>query len=355
MKRLALYFAIASAVGTLFLYLAIRELDIASVQAFIRDSDTYAILGHTLVFCTLYSICHGARLVRWSYLVRPIDREISLGQICRIGAVGFMAILVLPLRLGELVRPYLLSRESSVPMSAALGTAVVERILDGLIVTGLLFLTLQFYAPSLEADTARWARLLGLTSAAIFVPALLVCGLTLWRRDWTVRSVRALGVVLKIEVITEKIASLLESFLEGFLALKSSSALGWFLLASAIYWGTNVCSMWYLARFGFGLDVMPGEMAAVLAILVIGIMIPAGPGMAGNFEFFLVKGLGFFVVVSTPEISGRVGAFAGWLHILQFVVILLPGMLAMAVDPRSRGLLRLVSEAENAMPGRSEG
>ena len=50
-----------------------------------------------------------------------------------------MAILALPVRLGEFVRPYFVARERRVRMSAAVGTVAVERIVDGLLISILFF------------------------------------------------------------------------------------------------------------------------------------------------------------------------------------------------------------------------
>jgi hypothetical protein len=101
-------------------------------------------LGTLGLYALIFLAVHVTRIFRWRYLVTPLG-EHDVRKIFRICAVGFTAIVILPLRLGEMVRPYLLSKESGVPMSAALGTAVVERVLDGLLITGLLVLSLATY------------------------------------------------------------------------------------------------------------------------------------------------------------------------------------------------------------------
>ena len=106
---------------------------------------------------------------------------------------------------------------------------------------------------------------------------------------------------------------------------------------------------WPLARWGFGLDVGLWDMVTVMALLVIGIMIPAGPAMAGNFEYFMTRALGLFVVL---EVFGvEVTAFAACVHILQFLVIVIPGFVVMWFDPESRHLISLSGQASEQVEG----
>src|SRR5262249_4164194 len=81
----------------------------------------------------LYGLVHYFRAMRWEYLLRPIV-SVPKRRLISIGFIGFLAILLLPLRMGEVVRPYLLRQEGRVSGSAAMGTIAAERVLDGLYV-----------------------------------------------------------------------------------------------------------------------------------------------------------------------------------------------------------------------------
>lgn len=347
MRRFAVYFVIAIIIGGFFLWLASREIPFDHISAYLQGAD----LGHLGLwagaFVAIYALSHWARVYRWSFLVRPLDEAIPPMKIHRVCAVGFTAILLLPLRLGELVRPYLLSRRTDLTLSAVLGTTVVERVIDGLLVTGLLFVTLAFYDG--EHETA-FATYTGMISALIFIPALLVCILTFWRKEWMIQNLRRLGNLVSTG-ITTKLLGLLDEFIEGFRGLLKADYLGRFLGITALYWGTNIISMWVFARFGFGLDLTLWQMTTVLPILVIGIMIPAGPGMAGNFEFFMARGMALFLAIdvagATSDVGAKVAVFAASVHILQVLVIIIPGFIVMWTDPEARHLIRLSSEAED--------
>ncbi len=346
MRRFVVYFLLANLIGGLFLWLAARDLPFARIEEYVGHADLAQLGLWAAVFVLVYIVCHGARVFRWVYLVRPLSEEVEERTIHRVCAVGFTAILLLPLRLGELVRPYLLARRTGLSMSGVLGTAVVERVIDGLLMTGLLFITLATYSGTRATGFATTA---GLIAAAIFVPALLVCMLALWRRDWTLSVLRWLGNPIS-KKLTEKATALLDDFIDGFQGLVEADDLGRYMALTALYWTTNIVSLWLLARFGFELDIGMWEMATVLPILVIGIMIPAGPALAGNFEFFMAKGMALFLAVEIGDVGARVAVFAAMVHVLQFVVIVIPGFFVMWTDREARHLIDLAQQAEDAVP-----
>lgn len=338
-KRIVAYFLAANAIGIFFLWLAARDLPFGEIGPYLKQADVAHLVLWSCVFVVVYSVCHLARILRWDYLVQPLG-EVETSAVNRASAVGFAAIILLPLRLGEFVRPSLLARRSELSMTSLLATAVVERVIDGLFVTGLLFATLVTYT---GGHATGFARTTGLIAAAIFVPALAVCSLALWRRDWALKLVDAI-----VRPISDKLADygrdVLDNFIEGFTALADRGSLVGFLGMTVIYWVVNIISMWLLARFGFGFEIGVWDTATVIAILVIGIMIPAGPALTGNFEFFLTKGLALFVAIAA--VGAEVAVFAALVHVLQFVVIVLPGFWVMWTDPAARHLISISRDAQ---------
>lgn len=326
--RIAVSFVVASLIGGFFLWLAARGLPLDEVRAYLADAD-YGRLGvASLVFVAIYIVCHGARIWRWNYLVRPLG-EVPTSTVNQACTLGFTAIVLLPLRLGEFVRPVVLSRSSELPASGLLATAVVERVMDGLIITGLLFVALWTYQGEAPVAFARGA---GLISLMIFLPAMVMSVLAYTRRHWAEVIVeQTLGRVS--QKLAAAVSGLLMGFVEGFKSLVDGRNLGRFLAATAMYWGTNALSMWALLTLGFDLKVNLWEMATVMAVLVIGIMVPAGPAMAGNFEFFMSQGLGLFVDLQLSALAAQVAVFAVLVHALQLLVIVLPGAWVMARSP----------------------
>src|SRR5262249_61450352 len=65
--------------------------------------------------------------------LRPLE-QVPIGRLWVVTAVAYMAINLLPVRLGEVVRPWLLSRRSNVSFSNVVGNVVLEKTLDSVII-----------------------------------------------------------------------------------------------------------------------------------------------------------------------------------------------------------------------------
>jgi len=306
-------------IGAVLLFFAARELDFEQLESFLRGADWGRLALGLAGYCGLFGVVHAVRTWRWLYLVRPLG-EVRAWTVIRAGLIGFAAIILLPFRLGELVRPYVLSRETSIPMSAALGTVVVERVIDGLFITLLLFLTLWTYD---GGASTTFATSLGLVSLCVFTGALGVCVLALWKRSLATNLVaRVVGWVSPS--IAGKLVGMLGTFIDGIGAMRGARDLLPFLGLTLAYWTVNGLSIAFFGAWAFGLGLTPWAGMTLLAILVVGIMIPAGPGLAGNYEFFALQALALFEPAGTVAAVG--GAFVAAMHIGQFVTQVAPGL-----------------------------
>ena len=342
--RLGLSLLLAVIIGGFFLALAARMVPLESVEAYLREIDWRQMAPAIAAFVVVYSVCHAARVMRWWFLVRPLG-DVDAPEVFRVGTVGFTAILLLPLRLGELVRPFLLAkRNDDVSGPAALATIVVERVIDGLIITGLLFVGLVTYQGDASTELVQT---IGVVALAIFAPALVLCVIAAYSGAVARRVVMA-TVGRFSERVGQWAAGMLEQFAAGLGTLSRRRQVVPFLGVTAVYWGTNAVSMWLLLTFGFDLNLTLWEVYTVMAVLVVGIMVPAGPALVGNFEYFVVQGLGLFVVLDQAGVAGQVGAFAAVLHLLQIVVIVVPGVWVM-IRHRALRLDRETVEASRAM------
>ena len=236
---------------------------------------------------------HAIRVVRWKPLLDPIV-EMDWRTHNRIGAVGFMAMFILPLRLGEFVRPYLVKHETGqTRTSEVLSTVVIERIADGLTVVLVLFCVL-FALPAEEPETrtrlmvGAWVALLVFSAAS-----LLLLGAR-WQHTKTLALVEwTAGLISK--GLADKITGMLNAFLGGLRALPSPKAFAWFLLLTLTYWGINGLGTWLMAKaFHLPIDLVGGY--AMMACVIVGMMIPNSPGNVGSFWYFLLLPLPLYGV-----------------------------------------------------------
>ena len=87
-------------------------------------------VGMLLPMALCYLAAHSLRALRLHVLLRGEGRAPPYLRVFSINTVGFLAINVMPLRLGEAVRPYLLWEREDVPLGSALAAILLERLLD---------------------------------------------------------------------------------------------------------------------------------------------------------------------------------------------------------------------------------
>jgi hypothetical protein len=273
----------------------------------------------------LLAVTHFFRAWRWNNLLRPIGVELPAGKLLAISSVGFMAILALPARLGEFVRPALLRKKGHVSASAVLGTVAVERVVDGLIVSLLVFVCC--FALRHSPYATDWMMPMAYVSLGVFLAAILFLALALrWPKQTTRFFIRASLVDRIAPRLAAKIEEKLESMISGFLVLRDGANLVWFGAWSVLYWFANGMSMWVLAR-GVGLDLSVVGAFATMGIIAVGITLPNSPGLIGQFHYLTKLGLSLYVGAGVADGSGL--AYAILLHGLQVVWYIGVGALAM--------------------------
>ncbi|MFW5878879.1 MAG: lysylphosphatidylglycerol synthase transmembrane domain-containing protein [Myxococcota bacterium] len=309
-RRSALYFLLrlsgGLAVSAFFIWLSLRGSDLSAVVDGLREVHLLSVVA-----CIgLLLLAHVLRTARWALLLAP-HGSFSAAHVNRAAAVGFMTLLILPMRLGELGRPWLISRpdpergrRSPVAMSAAMGTLVFERILDGLLLTAVLFCSLHLLSPA--ASAANWLRAGSGLLFAAFCALAFVAWLASKNKDGASRLLGRLSALLG-----ERARAFVETgtgrLVGGFRGPERGLSRLAYLLCTLAYWAATAGAILVLAR-GFGLDVSFPQAVVVLCAQVVGVMIPAGPGMLGTFQYFTILGLSFFV---PPEaVRGPAVAFA---------------------------------------------
>src|SRR6478672_7298976 len=115
----------------------------AQLEVVIESYRFIELAPYLVTYLGLLVVVQLCRALRWNNLLAPLGVRIPAGPLLAISSVGFMAILALPARLGEFVRPGLL-RKRGISATSALGTVAVERIVDGLLVS--LFVFVAFFS-----------------------------------------------------------------------------------------------------------------------------------------------------------------------------------------------------------------
>ncbi|UQA58023.1 lysylphosphatidylglycerol synthase transmembrane domain-containing protein [Polyangium aurulentum] len=273
------------------------------------------------VYVLSLAAVHWFRAARWRHLLRPVG-DVSLRSVVGVSWVGFGAILVSPLRSGEIVRPLLVTRRGSVRLWEATGTVGAERVVDGLVLSAVLFVALRLgtaldplpdhigdlRVPVAAVPAAAYGALI------LFVAAFATMGMFYFFRDLARRMTRRVLGIVSVR-LADRLADVVERVAEGIRFLPSPRHLVPFLAETAAYWGVNAAGVWLLG-WGTGLTGMTlAEACVTMGCIGIGILVPSGPGYFGAFQLSAYMALAMYF----PEtaLRGPGAAFVFLLYVTQ--------------------------------------
>ena len=255
-----------------------------------------------------------ARARRWGYLFPPGARPSGLFNAVMI---GYMANNLLPLRAGEVVRAYVVTRRGQ-RFWTTVTTMVVERVLDGLAI-GLLLASL-FLLISIPRDL-EWAALVFLSVDLVLLALLGVFALAPARCKRLVRILASGRPAL-----AARAERLLDTFDVGLAGLRAPRhvlpMIGW----SCAIWGALVLSIWAGFRAA-RLDLPLAAAWTTLGFLGLGVSLPSSPGFIGVVQAAVVTALRLFDVPYDDALS-----FSLLLHVSQFVPITVWGLVLLFVE-----------------------
>jgi len=299
-------------ITVLALWWALADVSFGEVWANIRVGNVWLLLASVAVATFGFFI----RALRWNVLLAPVKADTRLRSRFAGVSIGFMANNILPARVGEFARAYAFSRLEPVTASAAFGTLVVERFLDGVVL--LLFLVLPILSPGFPSggafSTGAGGAVLraGVVAVAVVLAALVV--MAVWPRGF-VRVVERVASWLP-KKIERPIVNGLESFLSSIAIMRDPKLLGLALAWSVFFWGWHGISFW-LGMLAFGIDT--GFVSAIFteAVVGFGVALPSAPGFFGTFHF--AANVALSDVYGVPEAQSLAFAFGyhfgGWIPI----------------------------------------
>lgn len=317
MKRLASsVLGVALAIG--FLALCFWNTDPAALWERMKAIDAALML----VTLALIPVHLAARALRWQTLLAEVRTRIPFKELYSAVGIGYMASL-LPGRLGEVLRPVLLSRRTQIPLAPSIATVAVERIvLDALAVLscGALWLilppTLSGFDPALGAAELAQLRSIGGVALAVGMGLLGLLALLARRRERA-----AVWLTARARPHTARGAFLrwVSGMLPGLGAFATLRGLVRLALETAVLWGliavANLTALW-----ACGISIPAGGVLILIPLLAIGIGIPA-PGGTGPFHFALIFGLTRLFGVEPPAAQ----AAALVVHALTWLPVLMLG------------------------------
>ncbi len=265
--------------SVVFIWLAVRGLQLDQFWGAIRSANYWWLIpGIAIYFMAVW-----ARAWRWHYLLRPI-KDVPTATVFPITTIGYMGNNIYPARAGEVLRAVVLKRREGVSVSASLATIVVERIFDGVVMLGFVFVNLPELA-RLTADSGFIGNIqqVAIIGTGVFFGALLIFLLAAMFPAVTARAGGWFIDRFLPEKLREKVTGLMHRFLDGLASLRSPLNILMVFVTSVVLWLLETGKYWFVMH-AFDFHVSFFALMLMNGIVNLATTIPSAPGYIGTFD-----------------------------------------------------------------------
>jgi len=312
------------------LWFVVRSVDLAKCADVISHANPIPLAACLLVVSTQVVL----RSLRWRMLL-PQPRNGGRLRVMRIMPamlVGYLGNSVLPARLGEPIRAYLVARREDLDVAEAFGSVVLERVVDTATLAVLAFVAaMAVSAPSWIVQATGLAAVIGVGATG----ALVVIGPTP-----LVAICRRIVSRLPIAARAEPLMLRLDNFARGIDRPSRSGTIVAAAAISGVCWMLDATTFWLVAQ-SIGAPVSPAAALLIAGVTVLGTALPSAPGYVGTFDL---------AASTTAQAMGVAAAPALALAVLAHALTVLPtaGGGAVSLLAMNVRLGRLADEAAAA-------
>jgi uncharacterized protein (TIRG00374 family) len=314
LKRRWLILVIGLLVSLVFLCIALRDLHPSEVWVALRQANYWWLVPGVIV----YFVSVWFRAWRWGFLLRG-SKRVSANRLFPIVVIGYMGNDILPLRLGEVLRAYVLWRKEGINVGTTLTTAILERLFDGLtmvlfVLFGLLFVPMSAFLSRLVA-----------VASVVFFGALAVFLFLASRPDLLRRLAHAFIDRLVPARLRPPLSSFVEGVVAGLKGLQRARDVLTLFGVTVWVWALETVKYW-LVSFAFGLHLPYAGIMLMGGAVNLLTALPSLPGYIGTFE------LGIKVLEGIGAPSAGAGSYVLVLHAILLLPVTLLGLVFMALE-----------------------
>jgi glycosyltransferase 2 family protein len=310
-----------------FIYFSLRGIDFSTLWAGLKKADYVFVLAAAVAFIVLM----WSRSWRWGGILDPI-RKVGQKTLFPITCVGYMAIAILPFRLGELIRPVLINRRiPDVPLMSGISSVIVERIFDALILTTILLSSFVIL------PLPQWLVISAVIILAICLVLLIAMIVIAFNTDKAIKLMSPLFRILP-EKLSRRVIDLIRDLSNGFKAITNPRRFVFITLQTLVVWIVGAIAVFLLFQ-SLKLDLPLAAIIVVISFNGLGVMLPSAPGFVGNFEYSVILALSLFNI---PKENALV--FAIIYHVLGIGINILLGL---AFLPLTRFSLKSLKPVQN--------
>lgn len=303
--------AVGILISALSLYFVFKFIDLDIAVNTVKNIKIKYVVISALISSSILCI----RAIRWKIFI-PIKKRVRKSSIIAATYIGYMSNNVLPAKLGEVVRVYVLGEKEGIKKTVLFASIVTERLFD--LITSVIMLSIAL------ALIPNMPKSLNYAFIVVFVLCLLgVCFLIFlsFKKDFAINLAK---FFLKIfpKFLSEKIENLMNIFISGIGIKKDFKSILFGISATVIYWFLQILSTWFLLK-AFSLTLPLSASLLIIVLVGYGFAIPSAPTGVGPIEAATIFALSVFSVEYSVAAS-----FALFSHLISIVTITLLGIIA---------------------------
>jgi len=295
MKKGKLLSILGFVISAVLLYFSLKGVQGKEIWLTLKKADPVLLFVPLLFIFSTVTVCS----FRWSRVAgngtRVRDTFISL-------LIGLFVNNVLPMRIGELARGYVLSKKTGATFTYAFSTVLIDRFFD---LTGLLLLTFLFFpSQSLPPHVSQAIRLL--------VGLLIVCvGFIIVLSQERIANHISSRLIRFEASFLKKFAHRIMEIQENLKRIGSPLTILLLIALSFFTWFSMAVALYFVIR-ALGVNVPLTCIPFVCAMLNMGLTIPSSPGYVGVYQYLLVYLLSIFGVPKTEGFTVSLLYHASW-------------------------------------------
>jgi glycosyltransferase 2 family protein len=259
------------------------------------------------------------RAVRWRVMLREVRPKIPLSSLLRATLVSFTISGLVPGRVGEVAKPYLLGRWERLPFGSLFASVVLERGMD-LIAIFILWFVYIFFGASGLSEEAEAIMDIFTRLSYVFLGACIPVGIFLL---WLMPRRRVLDRMAKRSErlsrypLTQKVVRKFLGFAAGLGMFRKKRMILYVTLLSVAVWSWIAFSAWALVK-ALRLPIPWSASILLLMVVSFGAAIPTPGGVGGVHKAIQLALVVFY------GLSEDTGVTAG---ILGHAVMFFPGII----------------------------
>lgn len=297
----------------LFLYFALRGINIKESINLIYNTN----LGYIILFFFLFVGSHFIRSYRWQIMTKSIKPNSKTINFFGATMIGYGVNCVIP-RLGEVYRGLFLGKWEGISRSSMLGTIIIERVIDVIMLVFTVVVSLFLYKGNLFNDVV-WLKstiIVSLVFSFIFILAIVV--FIFWKKEVSENLIKKLSFISP--KISNKIDYIFHTLLDGISGIKGYK--NWFytillsVLIIVLYALTTQVGL-MMFNFHYSKEITFGMAWVISALCSFGVIIPT-PGGTGSYH-----AISIFVLVELYSFHKEAAAaYAILTHFISYVVFI---------------------------------